>query len=132
MSPLKPLRLAFAVAATAVLALAAGPAFAHAKLLSEVPAAEDATAPPPAPAPLTDLRLNFSEALNLAFSKLTLTDGMGMAIALGPLALDPKDDKVLVAPLTAPLAAGEYKVEWTAVSNDGHKSTGTYAFKLAQ
>ena len=43
MTVFKPFRLVFAVCATAALALAAGPAFAHAKLLSEVPAAEDAS-----------------------------------------------------------------------------------------
>lgn len=128
----KPFRTAFLVVATAALALAAGPAFAHAKLLSEVPAAVDAATPAPAPAPLTELRLVFSEQLNLAFSKLKLTDAAGKEVALGALALDPKDDKTLLAPLTGTLPAGDYTVDWTAVSADGHKTTGTYTFKVAQ
>lgn len=128
----KPFRTAFLVVATAALALAAGPAFAHAKLLSEVPAAVDAATPAPAPAPLTELRLVFSEQLNLAFSKLKLTDAAGKEVALGALALDPKDDKTLLAPLTGALPAGDYTVDWTAVSADGHKTTGTYTFKVAQ
>jgi hypothetical protein len=125
----KPFRFAFAVAATAVLALAAGPAFAHAKLLSEVPAADGANAVQPASTPLTDLRLSFSEALNLAFCKLAVTDSAGKAVVLGALALDAQDDRVLLAPLAGPLAAGDYKVDWTVVSNDGHKSNGSYTFK---
>lgn len=129
MSNFRPFRLAFAILATAVLALAAGPAFAHAKLLSESPAAEDATAPQPAPSPPTDLRLSFSEGLNLAFCKLIVTDSSGKAIVLGALALDANDDKVLVGPLVDQLTLGEYKVDWTVVSNDGHKSTGSYTFK---
>jgi methionine-rich copper-binding protein CopC len=130
--PFKPFRTAFLVVATAALALAAGPAFAHAKLLSEVPAAVDAATPAPTPAPLTELRLVFSESLNLAFSKLKLTDAAGKEVTLGALALDPKDDKTLLAPLTGTLPVGDYTVDWTAVSADGHKTTGTYTFKVAQ
>lgn len=128
----KPFRTAFLVVATAALALAAGPAFAHAKLLSEVPAAVDAATPAPAPVSLTELRLVFSEQLNLAFSKLKLTDAAGKEVALGALALDPQDDKTLLAPLTGTLPVGDYTVDWTAVSADGHKTTGTYTFKVAQ
>jgi methionine-rich copper-binding protein CopC len=124
MTNFKPLRFAFVLAATAVLALAAGPAFAHAKLLSEIPAAEGASET----APLKELRLSFSEVLNLPFCKLSLTDSAGNAVELGALAFDAQDDKVLVAPLSGPLPAGDYKVDWTAVSNDGHKSTGSYTF----
>jgi len=127
MKTLGPLRFAFSVAGAAALMLAAGPAFAHAKLLSEVPAAEDSTAAQPAP--LTEIRLVFSETLNLAFSKVLVTDSSGKEVALGASALDPNDSKVLVVPLTATLPAGEYKVDWTAVSDDGHKSTGAYVFK---
>ena len=130
--PFKPFRTAFLVVATAALALAAGPAFAHAKLLSEVPAAVDAATPAPTPAPLTELRLVFSESLNLAFSKLKLTDAAGKEVTLGALALDPKDDKTLLAPLTGALPVGDYTVVWSAVSADGHKTTGTYTFKVAQ
>jgi len=132
MSELRAFRGAFVTLATVALAIAAGPAFAHAKLISEVPAAEDAAAPQATPAPLREISLVFSEALNLAFSKLSVTDGMGMAVALGAVALDPQDNRVLVAPLTTALAAGEYKVDWTAVSDDGHKTTGTYTFKVVQ
>ena len=129
---IRPFRTAFLLVATGALALAAGPAFAHAKLLSEVPAAVDATTPQPTPQPLTELRLVFSESLNLAFSKLKLSDASGNEVALGPLALDPKDDKTLLAPLTATLPVGDYTVDWTGVSADGHKMTGTYKIKVAQ
>ena len=42
--------------------------------------------------------------------------------------LDPKDNKVLLVPLSAPLTAGTYTVAWHALSSDGHKTTGTYSF----
>jgi copper resistance protein C len=125
MSVLKPLRIAFMLCATAALALAAGPAFAHAKLLSEVPAAADAAAA----APVSELRLTFSEGVNLAFSKVAIVDAAGQATT-GTLALDGADNKVLVVTLATPLAAGAYTVDWTAVSDDGHKMKGTYTLNL--
>jgi methionine-rich copper-binding protein CopC len=127
-----PFRFAFFIVATAALALASGPALAHAKLLSEVPPAADAAAPQAAPAPFTEIRLSFSEGLILTFSKLTVTALDGKDVPLGALALDPEDKAELVAPLTGPLPVGEYMVDWTAVSDDGHKSAGTYTFKVAQ
>ena len=127
---LKPFRFVFAAAATVALALAAGPAIAHAKLLSEVPAAEGASAVANA-TPVTELRLSFSEGLNAAFSKAQVKDAMGMAID-GKLTLDPKDDKILVVTFAAPLTKGEYTVDWTAVAGDGHKTNGTYKVSVAQ
>jgi len=131
MTFLKPLRFVFAVAATVALGLAAGPAFAHAKLLSEVPAAEDAATAAVNPAPVTELRLSFSEELNGTFSKAQVKDAMGMAID-SKVTLDPKDDKILVVTFAAPLAKGEYTVDWTAVASDGHKTNGTYKVSVAQ
>ena len=55
-----------------------------------------------------------------------------MAVDGTAVALDPKDPKVIVVTLAAPLAKGEYEVDWTAVSNDGHKTTGTYKVNVAQ
>ena len=127
----KPLRAGFVTVATIALLLAAGPAFAHAHLLSEDPAAADKADASAPSAPVTELRLTFSEELNAAFSKVQLKDSMGMAVE-GTVALDPKDPKVIVVTLAAPLAKGEYEVDWTAVSNDGHKTTGTYKVNVAQ
>jgi len=128
----KPLRAGFVTVATIALLLAAGPAFAHAHLLSEDPAAADKADASAPSAPVTELRLTFSEELNAAFSKVQLKDSMGMAVDGTAVALDPKDPKVIVVTLAAPLAKGEYEVDWTAVSNDGHKTTGTYKVNVAQ
>lgn len=130
MSILKPLRIAFMVCATTALALAAGPAFAHAKLLSEVPAADTAGGAA-ATTSVTELRLTFSEALDVAFSKVEITDGGGQAIA-GTLALDAADNMVLIVTLAAPLAEGMYTVDWTAVSDDGHKVSGNYMLTVTK
>jgi methionine-rich copper-binding protein CopC len=126
-------RSAFVVCAAVALTLAAGPAFAHAKLLSEVPAAEDAAgAGVVGTEPVTELRLSFSEELNAAFSKVSVTDAAGAAVAGATVALDPSDAKVMVVTFAAPLPTGEYAVDWTAVASDGHKTTGTYKVNVAQ
>jgi methionine-rich copper-binding protein CopC len=127
----KPLRVAFLCCATLALGIAAGPAFAHAHLLSEVPAAEDASPAAATPAgPVTEFRLSFSEALNAAFSKAQVTDAASKVVD-SSAAPDPKDGKILVVSFKAPLAAGEYTVSWTAVAADGHKTTGAYKVKIA-
>ena len=129
MTILKPLRFAFMACATMALAVAAGPAFAHAKLLSEVPAAADTAGAADSAAPVSELRLAFSEAINVAFSKVEVVDAAAQATA-GTVALDAADSKVLIVTLAAPLAAGAYTVNWTAVSDDGHKMTGTYTLNV--
>lgn len=123
------LRLACLACTTAALALAAGPAFAHAKLLSEVPAASDGAAAPAAAAPVTELRLSFSETLNAAFSKVVVVDSTG-AMQEATVALDATDAKILVVTFAAPLAGGQYTVNWTAVSEDGHKIAGSYQLNV--
>ena len=109
---------------TAFLLLAIGPAFAHAKLESSVPAnaAIVATAP-------TAISLKFSEGLELKFSGVSLTGPAG-AVTPGAAMLDPGDNTLLVIPLTAPLPAGTYTVDWHALSIDGHKTKGSYAFTV--
>lgn len=132
MIALKSHRFVFVVCGGAALALAVGPAFAHAKLLSETPVAEDAGAARAAAGPVTELRLNFSEALNLAFSKVGVTDANDPAVSTASVAFDPKDGKVLIVTFASPLPKGEYAVSWTAVATDGHKTNGTYKINVAQ
>jgi methionine-rich copper-binding protein CopC len=99
-------------------------AFAHAHLQSETPAADSATASP------IELRLNFSEGVEDKFTKVSITADGGAAVAVKSIATDPSDKKTLIVTPAAPLAAGQYKVEWHAVSVDTHKSEGTYSFKV--
>lgn len=112
-------------AAFAALVLAAAPAFAHAELEAAAPAADSRGATP------FELRLDFSEGLELAFTKVTLTGADGAAIETGTPSLDPADATILIVPLPQPLAAGTVKVDWKAVAEDGHKSEGSYSFTVA-
>jgi methionine-rich copper-binding protein CopC len=112
----------FALFATSLIATSAS---AHPTLRSATPPANLSTTTSP-----TEIRLSFSEGVVPKFSGLELKDKSGKAVATGPAATDPKDKKQLVVPLQAPLAAGDYTVNWHAVSEDTHRLEGQYSFKV--
>ncbi len=99
------------------------PALAHARLVFAAPA-ENATV---TPAP-TELRLKFSEGVELKFTKARLTGPQMKVIEIGAARLDPDDNSLLIVPIAAPLPDGKYTVDWQAVSSDGHKTNGAYVF----
>ena len=112
-------------AAIVALAISGGsdPAFAHAKLLSVDPAPAVA-----GETSGTELRLSFSEGIELSFSKVTILDSGQKEIAHGELALDPADGKIVVVTLPDRLPAGHYSIEWSVVSSDGHKAAGSHDY----
>jgi methionine-rich copper-binding protein CopC len=70
-----------------------------------------------------EVRLNFSEALELAFAKVSAVGADGAAVSIGALALDPADPATLIIPLTGP-AVWPLTLQWAVVSADGHKMEG--------
>jgi methionine-rich copper-binding protein CopC len=119
-------KLSVLAAATAfAAALPHSPVLAHAKLISEMPAANAKASAAP-----TQLTLKFSEDLSLQLSGLTVKGPGNQAVATGAPVLDPKDASTLIVPINGTLAAGSYVVVWHALSDDGHKSKGTYTFEI--
>lgn len=107
--------------------LAPSLAFAHAHLKEAQPA-EGASA-----AAVPDLRLLYTEPLDLDRSSLALRSSTGQAVALPPLAADPAESKAVLLHLAQPLPPGAYTVEWHAVAaRNGHKTAGIYAFTVGQ
>lgn len=102
-----------------------GTVLAHAELETANPAVYTNGVSP------AELRLDFSEGLELAFTTVTLTGVDGAVIATGAPALDPADPTLLLLPLTGKLPVGAVKVAWKAVAEDGHKSEGSYSFTVA-
>ncbi|MEO7822388.1 MAG: copper resistance protein CopC [Gemmatimonadaceae bacterium] len=100
-------------------------AFAHGGLKSSVPAkgATLNTAP-------TEIRLVFTEAAELAFTRVELR-GPGGVIRLGTPSFGGSDKRAVVAPLDASLVAGLYTVTWQVAGADGHPVRGTYTFSIA-
>ena len=103
----------------------ASPAFAHARLVSAKPDVNGMAMPAP-----TELRLKFSEGLELKFTTVKVTGPGKKAIETGPAKLDPSDNTLLIVPLMAPLPDGKYTVDWQAVSIDGHKTKGSLRLRI--
>jgi copper resistance protein C len=100
-------------------------AYAHPKLVKSDPAADAVVSAAP-----KELRLSFNEELVPKFSSADVKDQKGQKVEVGTAAADPTDKKQLVVPLTKPLAAGTYKVDWHAVAADTHRVQGSYSFTV--
>ncbi|WP_085487976.1 copper homeostasis periplasmic binding protein CopC [Paraburkholderia susongensis] len=98
-------------------------AFAHAHLASSVPAANAEVAAP------TDVTIHFTEPLEPAFSRITLSDASGKPAAAAASAVDAGDARVMHLPLPQ-LSTGRYAVHWIAVATDGHRTQGDFAFNV--
>jgi methionine-rich copper-binding protein CopC len=103
--------------------LIASDADAHAFLIKSDPAVGATVTAP------RTLRLEFSEALELAFSGIDVANGSGGAVAARNIRLDGNDRKVLLADMP-PLAPGTYRVKWHVVSVDTHRTEGDFAFSV--
>lgn len=101
-----------------------GLAHAHAHLLSAVPPADGTIAKAP-----SELDLNFSEELNLKFTGVKVIGPDGAEVKVDSEMLM-NGDKTFMATLKGELAAGPYKVNWHALSRDGHKTQGSYSFTV--
>jgi methionine-rich copper-binding protein CopC len=99
---------------------AAGPAAAHAVLLSTHPAADSTLAAAP-----EEVRLTFSEHPRGQYSEVHVTGPDGQRRDDGPVQV--VDDEV-TEPLAGTRPAGRYVVDWRVVSADGHVVSGQFAF----
>jgi methionine-rich copper-binding protein CopC len=118
-------RLLVGLASLFVVFLAAGPALAHAHLKSAAPAEGATVAVSP-----NALQLQFSEGFELKFSGVKITGPANAAVTTSAASYGAGTDNTLEIPLTAPMAAGEYLVDWHILSKDGHKMTGSYKFTI--
>lgn len=101
--------------------LAPATAFAHSTLTASVPA--DASRLSAAP---TEFVLRFNEMVQV--TALTLVDGEGRRLRLVlPRDTTPRAVERLAAP---PLAPGSWRLEWRAISADGHPVRGTIRFAV--
>jgi methionine-rich copper-binding protein CopC len=119
------MRLLEAGAALALsLLFAPGSRAPHASLTRAEPAVDSHTAVSPA-----RVRLWFSEAPEVVFTRLTLNDSTGSAVTLG--GVEHGDTKLEIrAKIAAPLHAGRYVVTWRTAGPDGQATTGTFKFTI--
>ena len=97
----------------------AAPAWGHAFLERASPAAGENLLRGPAA-----VEMHFSEALEPAFSGITVTDESGRDMRGGAATVD---GGTLRQPVL-PLKPGRYRVTWHAVSVDTHRTDGKYNF----
>ena len=103
--------------------LATQDAHAHAFLLQSKPAVGSVTAGP------GSLSLEFSEAIELSFSGIDVSNSAGEAIPIEQFRFADDGHKVLVAALPT-LAPGAYHVRWHVVSADTHRTEGDFTFTV--
>ena len=110
-----------------LVALVATPAYAffHAILRSSVPAAGTTVAESP-----RELRLTFSEAVELPFTRITVLARGRDTVVTGRIAHDPTLQQVVVVPITASLKPGVYTVKYRVAGHDGHPMGGSYVFTV--
>jgi methionine-rich copper-binding protein CopC len=114
-----------------ILTIAAGltysvSAFAHAHLVSSIPAADSALRTAP-----SQVVIHYTEGVEPAFSTIQVQDAAGTDVESAKANIAPNDDKTLIAPLK-PLKPGAYKVIWHATAVDTHKTEGTFTFTVGR
>jgi copper resistance protein C len=110
--------------AAAVLLLAPAWAAAHAfPDHSEPRVGHTVDASPPA------VRIWFDGQIEPVFSKLRVEDADRRQVDKGDSRVDPADGTLLQVGLP-PLPSGRYKVYWTVIARDGHRTEGDFSFRV--
>lgn len=115
-----------ALLALFLLSVLSSSARAHGSLKTSSPAADSTLAVAP-----RELRLQFTEAPALAFSRLELLSASGTAVALSPVRIAADSRRALVADIRGTLPQGIYTVVWQIAGDDGHPVRGRYTFTVA-
>jgi len=100
-------------------------AAAHAIVQRAEPPAESTVQTSP-----TQVRLWFSERLELGLCSVRVVNERGKQVDTGDPQVDPAAPNQLHVPL-APLPPGTYKVLWRVMSVDGHATRGSFTFRVA-
>jgi len=106
------------------LTLASALAFAHAKLHASTPANGAAVSPAPG-----ELRLTYNEPVEAAMSTVKVIGPGNAAVTTDKVVADPSAGKTLVQRLP-PLGPGDYRVQWTTMGHDGHRTRGEIRFTV--
>jgi methionine-rich copper-binding protein CopC len=104
-----------------LLTVSAPVAYAHASLTHASPSSGSTLSAAP-----QEVTLTFTDTLEAAFSKVTVTDANGTEVSQDKGQVSGNVMRVTLKPLSA----GIYKVNWRAVSTDTHKTEGNFAFSV--
>lgn len=112
-----------ALAAIASLGVAT-PLLAHAELQRSTPAARATVAAP------RTVSVTFDDALVRQFSKLELVMPGHNDMRVQLRTTFSRNGKTMIGTPQARLAKGDYRLDWTAATPDGHRETGHIPFKV--
>jgi copper transport protein len=117
--------LACALIALGVPATTAGPALAHATLLSSSPAVNGRGVPEAA----KQVVLRFSEPVQIVNrGDVTIVDGRGVQVDAGRPSTAPADPRIVLVPLKGPLVPSSYTVRYRVISDDSHSEAQAFVF----
>jgi copper resistance protein C len=77
----------------------------------------------------TIVRIWFDGALEPAFSTLHVQNANGQQVDKGDGRVDPSDPTLLEVSIP-PISSGTYRVIWSVVARDGHRTEGNYTFTI--
>jgi copper transport protein len=121
--------LACGLIALGVLATSAGPALAHATLLSSTPAVNGRGVQQRA----SEVVLRFSEPVQiLNRPDVTVVNGRGFRVDTGAPRTAPGDARQVVIPLRGPLLPQSYTVRYRVVSADSHSAAQAFVFAVGR
>ena len=75
------------------------------------------------------IRIWFDGALEPVFSRMHVQDANGRRVDTGDGHVDSADATLLEVDLT-PLSPGRYRVIWSVVARDGHRTEGDFMFTI--
>ncbi len=107
----------------ALVASAAGPAFAHSFLVEATPSSKDHVATSP-----KIVKLRFGGGVEPKYSKLTVEDASGKVLGEGSIGTPDKPRELSME--SPELAPGKYIVRYRVLSTDGHIVEGNYEFTV--
>jgi copper transport protein len=120
---------ACALIALGILGASAGPALAHATLLSSTPAPNTRGVLESA----TSVTLRFSEPVQiLNRSDITIVNGRGSRVDTGAPQTVPGDPHRVVIPMRGPLLPNSYTVRYRVVSSDSHTAAQAFVFGVGK
>ncbi len=99
--------------------------WAHAHLVKSLPAAKSRLSSSP-----TVLRLWFSEAPEVALTRITLLTLRGDTVPLGAVSRDSAGASAVATAILRVLDAGTYRVLWRTAAADGHPTHGEFTFTV--
>ena len=111
-------RMSFTAAVLAAAAISPASALAHAEVTGRTPAPDSSLTS------VKSVRLTFSEGVvtgRLSLTRAGKSAGKGMLVS---------HNKALSASFSKKLAKGIYTVNWSALSDDGHRQSGSWTFTV--